>query len=480
MDTRNGVSYVSGGIIQLMKTDLAKNTILLTIGALISKGLLFVMLPFFSSWLTTEEFGIYDLLHTYVTLLIPVLTLATGEGVFRYSVEATVEERKKYITNGFLFMLTSYTMFSLILLCICHVYNEIEHIGAFIMLLLGTLLNSYVGYYLRATKQLHIYSFSNAFTVIVIAIMVTYFVYLKQWGVDGILLGYALGYIIGDGAIFFVSKLHKNLSVRTTSLKAIKQLVIYSSPLILNNISWWVMNVSDRTLVTQFVGNAANGIYAIACKIPTLCTALFSMFNVSWQQTASQMIDSDEIVPYLNKVYKQMVRILCSICSAILACNFMFFNFFFEERYMEAHEYVGILVTAAMLLSLSQFYGGVQIALKQPKHVGYTTAIGAVVNVVLNIIFIKYYGVLAAAVTTLIGNSVILLIRKMYTNKIYSIHLGKNEWFCVIIYIYFVIVSYFIDNMVFNFMNFVLAGVFFCVINKAYFIIILKRMLKVK
>lgn len=460
-----------------MKTDLAKNTILLTIGTLISKGLLFVMLPLFSAWLTTEEFGIYDLLHTYVTLLLPILTLATGEGVFRYSVDASEEERKKYITNGFVLMLVSYSVFSLIL-CLCNFYIRIEYIGAFLMLLLGSLLNSYVGYYLRATKQLQIYSFSNAITVVVIAVMVTYLVYIKQLGVEGILLGYAFGYIIGDGAIFFVSKLHKNVSIRTTSVGVVKELVSYSSPLILNNVSWWVMNVSDRTLVTQYLGNAANGIYAIACKVPTLCTALFSVFNVSWQQTASQMIGSDEIVPYLNKVYRQMVRILCSICSAILACNFIFFNFFFEERYRDAHEYVGILVTAAMLLSLSQFYGGVQIALKQPKRVGYTTAIGAAVNVGLNIIFIKHYGVFAAAVTTLIGNAVILIIRKIYTNKIYPIHLGKNEWISVIIYIYFVAASYFIDNMAFNVVNFVIAGVFFCVINKEYFIKIFRRLFR--
>ena len=402
-----------------MKTDLAKNTILLAIGSVVSKGLLFVMLPFFSAWLSTGEFGTYDLLSTYVSLLVPFLTLAVGEGVFRYSVDGSDEDRKKYITNGLALILFNYVIFIVVIMSV-NAFYRIQYIGAFLLYLFGSLLNNYVSSYLRATKQLKIHSFSNAFSVIIIAVMVTIFVYVLNLGVTGMLLGYAIGSIVGDGIIFFVSKLHKNISLKTIKMNITKELIKYSSPLILNNISWWFMNVSDRTLIIKYMGSTANGIYAIACKIPTLCTAIFSMFNISWQQTVSQMIGSKEIEEYLNSVYRQMLRILCSICSGVLACNFIFFNCFFEDRYFEAHKYVGILITAAMLLSLSQFYGGVQIALKKPGQNGYTTTLGAIINVILNFILIEKFGLLAAALTTLIGNGVILFTRKLNIRKNYA------------------------------------------------------------
>lgn len=450
-----------------MKTNLMKNTIWLTIGTVISKGLLFVMLPLFSAWLSTEEYGAFDLLCTYVSLLIPVLTLATGEGMFRYSIESSQQERKQYITNGFGIVALNYILFAIILV-IVNGFIRISYLWAFLLLLMGELLKEYLSAYLRATKQLKIYSFSNAVSVILIALMVTIFVYILHWGVQGILLGYALGYIIGDFLILLAAKFFENFSFGTLQKSVVIRLVKYSVPLIMNNISWWVMNVSDRSMISYYWGKGANGIYAIACKIPSLCTAIFSVFNISWQQTASEMIDEAEIEAYFNQVYNQMVRILVSICSGILACNFLFFKFFFESRYYEAHYYVAILVTAAMILSLSQFYGGVQIALKQPKWVGYTTAMGAIVNVVLNTVTIPYFGLMAASITTLIGNAVILLARKIHVAKQYHIRVGKVEYLCIVFYLYFAITSYHIENIIFNIVNLLLATGFFCYINRSY------------
>ncbi|MGN0495226.1 MAG: lipopolysaccharide biosynthesis protein [Lachnospiraceae bacterium] len=450
-----------------MKTNLVKNTIWLSIGTVLSKGLLFIMLPLFTAWLTTEEYGIFDLLYTYVSLLIPVLTLATGEGVFRFSIESSEQERKQYITNGFGIITLNYILFAVVLI-IVNMFVPISYLGAFLLLLLGSLLNEYLSAYLRATKQLKIYSFSNAISVVLIALMVTLLVYFLHWGVQGILLGYAIGYIVGDFLILLIARFFQNFSFYTMNCSVIRRLVKYSVPLVLNNISWWFMNVSDRSMVSYYWGNGANGIYAIACKIPSLCTAIFSVFNISWQQTASEMINEAEIEAYFNQVYNRMVRVLVSICSGILACNFLFFQFFFENKYYEAHYYVGLLVTAAMLLSLSQFYGGVQIALKQPKWVGYTTAIGAIVNVVLNVATIQFWGLTAASATTLIGNAVILLIRKIHVEKKYCIRVNKDGYLYLMIYLYFAISSYFVKNMIFNCINLLLAVVLFCIINKDY------------
>lgn len=458
-----------------MKTNLMKNTIWLSIGKILSKGLLFVLLPFFSSWLSTEEYGTFDLICTYVSLLIPVLTLATGEGVFRFSIESTEEERKKYITNGFGILIINYVIFG-VLLCVTSLFVQIYYLEAFLLLLFSNLLNEYLSAYLRATKQLKIYSFSNAISVVVIALLVTIFVYFLHWGVQGILLGYAIGFIIGDLLILLVANFFRNFSIHTMDFLVIRQLVKYSIPLVLNNISWWFMNVSDRSMVSYYWGKGANGIYAIACKVPTLCTAIFSVFNISWQQTASEMIDKAEIEVYFNQVYSRMVRILASICSGILACNFLFFKYFFEDKYYEAHYYVAILVSAAMVLSLSQFYGGVQIALKQPKWVGYTTAIGAVVNVILNVVTIQHFGLIAASITTLIGNGAILLFRKIHVRKQYHIRIGKMEYLCILFYIYFCICSYYIENSILNVVNLFLAICFFIIINRGYLMRIIKKL----
>ena len=71
----------------MKKNNLLKNTVLLSIGAILNKGLVFLMIPFFSSWLSTEDYGTFDLITTYITLLIPIIGLSLTESLFRFSLD---------------------------------------------------------------------------------------------------------------------------------------------------------------------------------------------------------------------------------------------------------------------------------------------------------------------------------------------------------------------------------------------------------
>ena len=96
-------------------SSLAKNTMLLSLGAILSKGLSFVMVPFFSRWISSADYGTFDLLLTYVSLLLPVIGLASNDALFRFSMDAeTKEEKVKLVSNCF----SIFTINSLIFLVI--------------------------------------------------------------------------------------------------------------------------------------------------------------------------------------------------------------------------------------------------------------------------------------------------------------------------------------------------------------------------
>ena len=61
-----------------------------------------------------------------------------------------------------------------------------------------------------------------------------------------------------------------------------RQMLAYCVPLIPTAVFWWIMGVSDRYLVKWFVGSDANGIYAVAYKIPTILTILATVFMDAW------------------------------------------------------------------------------------------------------------------------------------------------------------------------------------------------------
>lgn len=445
---------------------LLKNTFLLSFGALLTKGLSFVLVPFFSRWLSTEEYGTFDLMGTYVSLLIPLITLACGEAIFRFSVDSDDESRKKaYVTNG-LFILIGNLILAIAVAGTLNVILGIDLLIPFFLLLIGELLNNHLQAYLRAMRHLDIYSFGSAITTIGFGVFVFLFVRVLNLGLSGMMYGYAAGYLLGDLVLLAWSKYWRYISLKSISFRKIKELISYSYALIPNSLSWWVLNVSDRLIIKYFLGAVANGIYAIAYKIPNLCSAIFGMFSISWQQQASIMTDEQEKKRYFQKVYNQTLSILLSLCAGILSCNFLFFNYIFDKKYYEAHLYAPILATAIVFMSMSQFFGGIQISLKRPKENGITTIIGAAVNLFVNIVLIKFIGLYAAAISTLASNIVVTEIRKKRLRNVYDFSIEKRNYINFAIFAYFFVMSYIITNAWLNIVNFVLACIFCFVINK--------------
>lgn len=451
----------------MKKTNLAKNTILLSIGTILTKGVSFIMIPFFSRWLSTENYGTFDLLTTYVTMFIPLLMLSTGDGIFRFGVEEkTIEGKAEHITNGFCILLAG-LLVVLIGGTTAHVAYGWAYALPFCLMLAGELINKYLQSFLRAVKKLNIYSFCSAISTLFIFASVTLFVKILDMGLSGMIYGYAFGYLFGDITIIFWTKWWTYLC-KNYSWKGIKKLIVYSLPLIPNSISWWIINVSDRTIINVFLGAASNGIYAIACKIPNLCSSVFSVFSISWQETASEMIDDNDRNRYFNQVYNTMYMTLLSLCWGILSCNFILFNWIFDARYYGAHLYTPLLVTSVIFSSLSLFFGGIQISFKQPKANGMTTVVGAVVNVTVHLALVKVIGLHAAVVSTLVSNAVVTWLRQYLLRKRVALHIYKKNWLFTIFYVYIMVCVYFKLPLALDVINLLAACVMFLVVNKSY------------
>lgn len=452
---------------------LAKNTLILSICTLLNKGLMFIMLPFFTRWLTVEDYGIYDLFTTYVSLLIPIITIATSNAVFRLSIDSEEKNRNNYIMNGLILVLFNFFISSLIILIIDYFCN-LTLIIPFLILLFGELLDNYFQGYLRALKKIFLYGICKSITVIVTAITVTIFVKFLNLGLSGMIYGYALGFYISSLFIIFKTKFWECLRSTKLSISSIKELISYSWALVPNDISWWIINVSDRQIINMFLGATANGIYAIAYKLPNLCASVFGVFNVSWQETATENINNKDRTIFYENILNKTFSIIVSLCIGILACNFLFFDYIFDSRYISARFYTPILIVSIIFSTLSLFYGGIQISLKRPKANGISTVIGAIVNLAVHILLIKNLGLYAAALSTLISNMVVFAIRKSFLKDTFKLKINKKSYFYILFLVYFSIVAMFKFSLFINLVNLTLATFLFIYINMD----IVKKVLK--
>ena len=98
------------------KKQLAKNTIIIFFGRVCTQLISFLLLPLYTSYLATKDYGLVDLIQTYVTLLVPIITLELEMSIFRYLIDArgSKKDTKELISNNFYVLGISLSIFTVL------------------------------------------------------------------------------------------------------------------------------------------------------------------------------------------------------------------------------------------------------------------------------------------------------------------------------------------------------------------------------
>lgn len=464
---------------QERSSSLIKNTSILSFGTLCTKGIMFIMTPLFTRWLSTSDYGTFDLLSTYISLLIPLMTISSGEAIFRFLLdEKDQDNRSKIQSTAFFLDVVGVILFLVICSIWVHFteYNQSTIIG-FCTYFVTEIFYNYCMMSMRGEKKLNLYAIGNILFVVGLAIFVTIFVPIMGLGLCGIFLGYACGDIFAIIVMIGFSKLYRKISIKYFSLGTLKQIITYSLPMIPNSISWWIMSVSDRSFITMFLGSELNAIYAVANKVPGLCTTFFNVFHLSWQQSATETMSDSDRDAYYSSVMNNMFRIIGSICILILGINFWFFKLLFTEDYSAGMYQAPILVVAIVFSMLSQFIGGIYVAQMRSKRNGISTAFAAIVNVIVDLALMGQIGVYAASLSTFIAYFLLFIVRYVDVRREISLKFEAKSLLLIFVLVYFFATSY-ISNGVFQAFNFAASCIVFVVVNFEYVKKILSRVIK--
>ncbi len=458
---------------------LVKNTAILSFGTLCTKGIMFIMTPLLTRWLTQADYGLFDLLLTYVSLLVPFVTLDIGEATFRFlvqNVENDYEKDKKIVSSSVLMTILGIIISLIIILIVSFFSTNIRNIlPYFYLLLVCESIYTFVVFLIRGLKKLPTYAITNIIYVLTMSLSAFVLLHFLKLGLSGILIAYSIGYIVSS--IFAVSslKIYKYISLKSIDISVLKDMLKYSLPMMPNSISWWIINVSDRTIVSTVLGTSVNAVYAVANKIPNLCQTFFSVFHLSWQENAVEMLDKKDRDEYYSKVMNTTIKVLISICILILSMNFLFFKLLFTEAYAYGYYQVPILILSIILSMLSSFIGGIYIARMESKKNGITTVFAAITNLAFHLILINYIGLYAATISTLISYALLFIIRYKDIKKNINIQFSNETYILFAIIMYFFITAYF-NNIYINIFNFIVSIIIFFIINRDYIFKICEKM----
>ena len=190
---------------------------------------------------------------------------------------------------------------------------------------------------------------------------------------------------------------------------------------------------------------------------------------MSWQESASLHIDDEDRDEFFTEMINNIFMIFATVSLLIIAFLPFVFNILIGEKYLSSYNYVPILLYANSWNVLIGLIGGIYVAKKRTKEIASTTIVSAIINIVINLVLIKFIGLYAACISTLLSYMIMSIYRYIDCRKYVKLRLNFVK---IIIYTVIYVATSFIYRKG-NYLMFGLNAAFVLV----YAVIINKKML---
>ena len=395
---------------------LINNTIIFFIGSLGSKFIQFFLVPLYTYALTTEQYGVTEIVLTASNVLMPVFSVSIADGLLRFGLDKKLK-KEDVLKNSMLIVLVG-TILSIILAPLFQLYSGLNHWIIYFLLILNLrIYRDIFAINLKIhNKNMYFALDSIIYTFVLCAFSVLFLTILKM-GIVGYFISYIVANIISIIYLNIVGTPIRDLLKGKINKVLLHDLIVYSIPMIANGIAWWVITASDRFILQYFKGEASVGIYSVASKIPTLISTFSGVFMQAWIISAVTEFDEEREKQFYSKVFHKYYVAMFAAATCLISVVRIFMHFYVSPDFQIAWKYTPLLISGAIYSGMFAFYVGIYAAAKNSKNVTITTVIGATINIALNCILIPYIGIQGAVIATYIAWMITTMIRIIDTKK---------------------------------------------------------------
>ena len=431
-----------------------KNISIYSIGRILPPFLSFLLLPIYTSNTTILDYGIISSMQILNIFIALTFTLALDLALFRIYHDYKIEKDKRDLLGTiFIFFLLISFFFSLIYFLFQNnlilIFKSIEFSPYYIITIGYTFLNIFSIIpliYLQINHKSKSYVILSLSSTVLSICFILYFLVFKQQGAVGYLKGEFFSKLILL-PVFLYSTI-KIINFKFSFPKLINTLK-FSLPMIPGLLSAWILNLSDRIFIERYFSLNEVAIYSVSYKIATIVLILSGAFAMAYnpyfyEKAASpNQICAKKELSYINNIYV-IVSFYFSVGIILFANNI--FDIFFNEAYFSGYAIVPLIVLGCFFNLITGLLNLMFNQEKKSLQLMYFTFIGAILNIILNFIFIPKFGMQGAAISTFICFLLILLIVYKYAKLYYFIEFDFKLIFRTLIPMLSLIVICFFNN----------------------------------
>lgn len=448
---------------------LFNNSIIFAVGNLGSKLINFFLVPLYTYYLSPDEYGIIDLVIASIAMLLPIVSVSMYDAVMRFAMDKRID-KSATLTNS-LFISCIGILALLMFYPVLHYATIFEgYLNATFIVLSLNIFHKLFSQYARGASNTKVFAFSGVLLTLGTGLFNILFIVIFKLGVNGYFLALIVAYLISIVYLMISLKIVSLINLKKLNIKLMKELSVYSFPLIPNAIMWQLINSSSKFFIVSFAGVAANGLFAVSNKIPALINLVTQVFSQAWQLSAIEEIESKNNDKFYSNIFSLLSIVLILTVFSINIILRPLFYYAFSEEYFSAWKAVPLLLLGVMFSSFSSYFGGFYVATKETKGLFTTSIIGGIISLLLNWILIPIIGIQGAGVSQLVSFFSMFIIRYMDTKNLVSV---KVNWRELISNLALIFIQTFILLLSTKFYIFILCSgillIIFIVINFKYF-----------
>lgn len=460
------------------RRDLARNTAILAVGKVSMQALSFLLLPVYTFFLAPDDFGRVDLVLSYLMLLSPIVAMQIDRATFRHLIDARTDiQQQKRIASSVAAIILPTLLLMMLIFGLVSVWLQSGILALAVVTAATVLLSNQLLQFARGLGRNKLFSVASIITGILMFTVTSALIVAFDVGAIAILIGMIGAHLVAAIYTGYKLGIYRLIHRDAVDVSLQRQMLKYSLPLIPSGVSWWAISAADRTIISVLMGVAANGIYAIANRYAAILIALYSIFEMSWTESASIHINSERRHDFFSEVANSSLRAFGSIGLVLVSVIGLLFPLIVQGEFTEAYQYFPFMVIAVLIQSIVGTYSAIYIAKKMTKQVLNTSVVAAVISISLTAVLMPIMGLYAAIVSAITAFGFMAVFRHIDTRKYVKVVYEKSVFLKLILAYVAVYSLYFIEQLWASLLSVIVALLIAYLLNRSASHIIIGKVL---
>lgn len=399
------------------------NSFIYTIGIILTRGISIILLPIYTRYLSPLEYGILDLFIILTSIVTIVFSLEIHQAVVRFYQDTQNNiEKAEYVSTAFVFSIFVYSIFCLLSFFYSEsltlfLLDDIKQKNIFLLAVIsiGT---SGLFYFVSGQLKWQILPKQSVMVsilhIIFVASISVYLLVFEDMKVESIFIGQIVGNILGSIlSIYYAKESYQFVFV----FSKLKEMLSFSFPVVFSSIAVFLSLYIDRIAIQDLLGLEYLGIYGVAYKFAMIAGLVMVGFQSSLSPLIYKYYKEDSTPKSIERLFNGFSIFMLLIIVASIFFSKEVVILMTSEEFYNASTLITPLVIAVFFSRLYIFTPGLSIA-KKTSIIAIVSFVSAIINTILNYFFIPIYGILGAALGTMVS-SILIFFTHAYLSKIY-------------------------------------------------------------